>query len=339
MVNVIPGAHYLPGNGALITAGASILLLGAPLAHLAADVYTQLRAGENPMALLDAHFADSTSEQDVVVLIHTPLTTSVVLRGANASVELVTESSTVTSFPALSRGWRGGAATKVVSWAASVGRPLPDAAGVALVLVEGCAPAIRAASSASLVRRLAPACSRPVQTPVNLPAAAAPPAPAADLDMTILDAPVPASSAAPPPGSLVPPKHDALAPTPPPPQSAPALPVAATEPVPQLASNQGHMVPVAPSVVVGRNPRADHSPHGQRTSLLQLYSANGEISRSHLVVTTEAGRVLVWDCGSANGTTVLRGGRIPEPLQPMVVALIQHGDLIDLGDGAQVWLA
>lgn len=115
-----------------------------------------------------------------------------------------------------------------------------------------------------------------------------------------------------------------------------ALP--AREWAPQLNSNQGHVVTLSSTVVVGRAPVVDRAPDPTHAQLMQLRSPQQEISRSHLVVTYEAGNVLVWDLGSANGTVVARGGSIPEPLQAMNAVTLARGDVIDLGDGAMLWL-
>ena len=107
---------------------------------------------------------------------------------------------------------------------------------------------------------------------------------------------------------------------------------------PQLNSNQGHVLSLSSTVVVGRDPNPDRAPDPSRTQLLQLRSAQQELSRSHLVVSYEAGNVLVWDLDSANGTIIARGGTIPEPLQPMNAVTLGRGDIIDLGDGITLWL-
>ncbi|RRJ86155.1 FHA domain-containing protein [Gulosibacter macacae] len=157
--------------------------------------------------------------------------------------------------------------------------------------------------------------------PIQAPPAAMPPA-------------VPTSS-----GSPTPPAPAATAAAP-----APAAPpAAATEPpapfVPQLVSNQGHLVTLTASVVIGRHPSAERAPNPHGAQTLTMISPREEISRSHCIVTYDAGNVLVWDLNSANGTQLLRNGRFPEPLTPQVPVVLDRGDIIDLGDGAALWLA
>lgn len=122
-----------------------------------------------------------------------------------------------------------------------------------------------------------------------------------------------------------------------------APPAAATEPpapfVPQLVSNQGHLVTLTASVVIGRKPSAERAPNPHGAQTLTMISPREEISRSHCIVTYDAGNVLVWDLNSANGTQLLRNGRFPEPLTPQVPVVLDRGDIIDLGDGAALWLA
>lgn len=121
-------------------------------------------------------------------------------------------------------------------------------------------------------------------------------------------------------------------------QSTPRHAMPAREWAPQLNSNQGHVLTLSSTVVAGRDPQVDRAPDPNHAQLMQLRSPQQEISRSHLVVTYEGGNVLVWDLGSANGTVVARGGTIPEPLQPMSAVTLSRGDVVDLGDGAMLWL-
>ncbi|MDO5052197.1 MAG: FHA domain-containing protein [Pseudoclavibacter sp.] len=141
-----------------------------------------------------------------------------------------------------------------------------------------------------------------------------------DLDATIHDEPAPQPAAPSPSPQAAPPQ---------------AAPQAAAEAfVPQLLSNQGHIVPLNRTIVVGRRPSASRAPDPSTAQLLQLSSPNEEISRSHCAVSFDAGNVLVWDLDSANGTTVLRSGAFPEVLSPMRPVALGRNDVVDLGDGA-----
>lgn len=161
-----------------------------------------------------------------------------------------------------------------------------------------------------------------------------------DLDATIHDEPAPlppSGAAAPPPFGAAAPPQAAPQPAAPSPQATPpqaAAHAAAEAFVPQLLSNQGHIVPLNRTIVVGRRPSASRAPEPSTAQLLQLSSPNEEISRSHCAVSFDAGNVLVWDLDSANGTTVLRSGAFPEVLSPMRPVALGRNDVVDLGDGA-----
>ena len=167
------------------------------------------------------------------------------------------------------------------------------------------------------------------------------PEPEEDLDATIHDEPAPlppSGAAAPPPpfGAAATTAQPPAEPQPAAPSPLAAAPAATEAFIPQLLSNQGHIVPLNRTIVVGRRPSASRAPDPSTAQLLQLSSPNEEISRSHCAVSFDAGNVLVWDLDSANGTTVLRSGAFPEVLSPMRPVTLGRNDVVDLGDGAML---
>jgi hypothetical protein len=102
-----------------------------------------------------------------------------------------------------------------------------------------------------------------------------------------------------------------------------------------LRLSTGDVVTLDRGVVMGRNPRTDFvgAEAGQGLHAVSLPSADGDISRTHLLVTLNGWHVLVTDLNSTNGTLVALPGRDPEQLRPGEPVPIKPGTVVTLADG------
>lgn len=88
-------------------------------------------------------------------------------------------------------------------------------------------------------------------------------------------------------------------------------------------------------IVIGRAPTpADGDPAS--TTLVTLTTPRQAISRSHLRITSRAGRIEVTDLGSRNGTRVTEGSGTARRLEAHLPTAVAVGTRLDLGDGATV---
>jgi uncharacterized RDD family membrane protein YckC len=164
----------------------------------------------------------------------------------------------------------------------------------------------------------------PAPTPLHVPdphAAAAPaqtPAPASQP----VSAPEPVHAPAPEPATPEP----AAAPAPAP---APA-PVAASAPVARygLRFDTGESILVSEPVLLGRNPDPTGHP-GSRA--IALADDSRSLSKTHLLVRPVEGGIELVDCGSTNGSGLIRGGTEYGVTPGTPVGAIE-GDMIRLGD-------
>jgi hypothetical protein len=99
-----------------------------------------------------------------------------------------------------------------------------------------------------------------------------------------------------------------------------------------LRLSTGDVITLDRSVVMGRNPRSELA-GDERPHVVKLPSGDGEISRTHLIVTLDGWHVLVTDLQSTNGTLVELPGRLPERLRPKEAMPIPNGALVTLADG------
>ncbi|HWK79071.1 RDD family protein [Microbacterium sp.] len=115
------------------------------------------------------------------------------------------------------------------------------------------------------------------------------------------------------------------------PQAArPQQPVAAApQPVVfGLRLDTGDSIPVAAPVLLGRNPDAAGHP-GAHTVALEDESKS--LSKTHLLVRPVEGGLEIMDCGSTNGSGLVRGGTEYEVVAGAPVVTIE-GDTVRLGD-------
>ena len=87
-------------------------------------------------------------------------------------------------------------------------------------------------------------------------------------------------------------------------------------------------------VIVGRAPDASKGPSGSH--LMRVESPSNDISRSHLLITTQDWNVHVTDLHSTNGTTVLPNGEPPFTLRDGASVQVGIGTVLDLGDGVSL---
>lgn len=116
-----------------------------------------------------------------------------------------------------------------------------------------------------------------------------------------------------------------LAPAPAPASPAPPPPAAARPAVLRLPD--GAEAPLEGQLVLGRNPSSAEL-EGHR--MLALEDPRKMLSRSHLAIDARGARVTAMDLGSANGTTLVRGGAAT-PLGARLPVILEPGDTLVIG--------
>jgi hypothetical protein len=97
----------------------------------------------------------------------------------------------------------------------------------------------------------------------------------------------------------------------------------------------GETVALDRTVVVGRDPTPDVA--GTTSAhLVRIPSADGGISRSHVVISTVDWDVLITDLGSVNGTVVTPPWQQPQRLPPHVALPVVPGSTITLADAVSL---
>lgn len=97
-----------------------------------------------------------------------------------------------------------------------------------------------------------------------------------------------------------------------------------------LKFDDGREVDVVSPVLIGRNPAP--RPDEVGVALISSGEPSHTISRTHLLIGTDARGIYVTDRGSTNGTgLVLPGGRV-EPCQPGAQTHIREGQKIKFGE-------
>ncbi|MDO5678262.1 MAG: FHA domain-containing protein, partial [Propionibacteriaceae bacterium] len=99
-------------------------------------------------------------------------------------------------------------------------------------------------------------------------------------------------------------------------------------------TNRGDFADVISGVIVGRAPDASKGPAG--SYLMRVLSPGNDISRSHVLVSTQGWNVHVTDLHSTNGTTVLPDGEAPFTLRDGATVEVSIGTVLDLGDGVSL---
>ncbi|CAN5414897.1 hypothetical protein BH11ACT1_BH11ACT1_21020 [soil metagenome] len=101
----------------------------------------------------------------------------------------------------------------------------------------------------------------------------------------------------------------------------------------KLVLSTGQVVSVDRSVLLGRAPQVSRVTNRDLPRLVTLPSPQQDISRTHAEVRADGDDVLVTDLHSTNGTLVTRPGDSARQLAPGEATVIEHGEVVDLGDG------
>lgn len=121
--------------------------------------------------------------------------------------------------------------------------------------------------------------------------------------------------------------------------SLPGLPVGGQAQRPVLGvlhPSSGGRIEVDRPVVIGRSPAANRVSGDQLPRLLTVPSPSHDISRSHVQVAPENGRLVVTDLNSTNGTVLVEPDGRRSDLRPGVGVPVDVGSVIDLGDGITI---
>lgn len=103
-----------------------------------------------------------------------------------------------------------------------------------------------------------------------------------------------------------------------------------------LHPSSGGTIEVDRPVVIGRSPVASRVRSDELPRLLTVPSPSHDISRTHVQIAPENGRLVVTDLNSTNGTIlVLPDGRRTD-LSPGAGVPVEFGSVIDLGDGVTI---
>jgi pSer/pThr/pTyr-binding forkhead associated (FHA) protein len=97
-----------------------------------------------------------------------------------------------------------------------------------------------------------------------------------------------------------------------------------------LSFSDGRRVALRGPVLVGRNPAAYDGETVQE--LVSVADPERSVSKTHLTVWTERGRVWVQDRKSTNGTHVVREDGSGSPLDPGLPLEVSAGDVVHFGD-------
>jgi len=119
----------------------------------------------------------------------------------------------------------------------------------------------------------------------------------------------------------------------------PGLPVAPQAQRPVLGvlhPSSGGRIEVDRPVVIGRSPAANRVSGDQLPRLLTVPSPSHDISRTHVQVAPENGRMVVTDLNSTNGTVLVAPDGRRTDLRPGIAVPVDAGSLIDLGDGVTI---
>jgi hypothetical protein len=104
-------------------------------------------------------------------------------------------------------------------------------------------------------------------------------------------------------------------------------------PPPKLVLSTGQVVVVDRTVLLGRAPQVSRVTNRDLPRLVTLPSPQQDISRTHAEVRPDGDGVLVTDLHSTNGILVTRPDEGARRLRPGEPAIVEHGEVVDLGDG------
>ncbi|WP_181034302.1 FHA domain-containing protein [Arthrobacter sp. GMC3] len=98
----------------------------------------------------------------------------------------------------------------------------------------------------------------------------------------------------------------------------------------------GEVLGLDHSLIIGRQPSVSRVLGGVMPRLVQVQSASGDISRSHVEVRLDGWDVLLVDLKATNGTVLIREGQAPRRLGQGEEAILLNGDIAELGDGVSL---
>ncbi|GAB3521667.1 FHA domain-containing protein [Arthrobacter monumenti] len=104
----------------------------------------------------------------------------------------------------------------------------------------------------------------------------------------------------------------------------------------RMRISTGEVIELDRSVIVGRQPSASRVAGNGMPRLVQVKSADGDISRSHLEVQLEGWHVMLRDLHSTNGTFLTRPGQSPRRLVPGEQTMLLDGDTVEIGDEVSI---
>lgn len=120
----------------------------------------------------------------------------------------------------------------------------------------------------------------------------------------------------------------------------PPSPEPAGAAVARLTFSGGEVVEVDRVVLVGRAPVPRDPDAAEEPRLVTVTSPQQEISSTHVEIRPgvgpDAGRAVLTDLGSTNGTVLELPGLEPEDLRPWVAVHLTPGAVVDLGDGVTI---
>ncbi|GAB3548833.1 hypothetical protein GCM10027404_13410 [Arthrobacter tumbae] len=96
--------------------------------------------------------------------------------------------------------------------------------------------------------------------------------------------------------------------------------------------SSGEVVELDQSLIIGRQPSVSRVQGRGMPKLVQVTSAGGDISRSHVEVRLDGWHVLLCDLKATNGTVLIRSGQPPRRLGESETAFLLDGDVAQLGD-------
>jgi hypothetical protein len=202
------------------------------------------------------------------------------------------------------------------------GRPEPSPTPSADVPQPAATPALQQPLVAPSVPTLAPTPSAPQAQPVPAPVVTAALAPAPEGQ----HAPAPPARAPQPAPARTPASPAASAS--PSSQASPPSPPAESVAQFALRLDTGQSIPVAEPVLLGRNPDGSMHPDARP---LPLADASRSLSKTHLLVRPVAGGFEIVDCGSTNGSGLIRDG-IEYAATAGAAVPVHDGDTIRMGD-------
>ncbi|HWS58037.1 MAG TPA: FHA domain-containing protein, partial [Actinotalea sp.] len=112
-----------------------------------------------------------------------------------------------------------------------------------------------------------------------------------------------------------------------------AVPTPRTPPPAKLLMSSGLTVALNRPVLIGRAPQVTRVASDEIPRLLTVASPNQDISRTHAEVRMDGEDVIVTDLHSTNGVLLLRQGSGPQRLHPGEPTVVEHGVVVDLGEG------